>query len=123
VTPAALGGVPTAEITIHGSEPRHVVLYFHGGVYVLGDAFQAADLASQVGRGTGPSRTAPVGPSRQRRTRHRLLKRQNARCPYCPTGRGLKSRPATRKYQVKDLIAGNGRRAFHHPVPAPTPGS
>jgi monoterpene epsilon-lactone hydrolase len=50
VTAAALGGVPTAEITIDGIEPRHVVLYFHGGVYVLGDAFQAADLASQVGR-------------------------------------------------------------------------
>ena len=53
VTPAALGGVPTAEITIDGIQSRHVVLYFHGGVYVLGDAFQAADLASQVGRRTG----------------------------------------------------------------------
>jgi monoterpene epsilon-lactone hydrolase len=52
VTPAALGGVPTAEITIDGIQPRHVVLYFHGGVYVLGDAFQAAGLASQVGRRT-----------------------------------------------------------------------
>jgi len=52
VTPAALGGVPTAEITIDGIEPRHVVLYFHGGVYVVGDAFLAADLASQVGRRT-----------------------------------------------------------------------
>jgi len=52
VTKAALGGVPTAEITIDGIEPRHVVLYFHGGVYVLGDAFQAANLASQVGRRT-----------------------------------------------------------------------
>ena len=52
VTPATLGGVPTAEITIDGIEPRHVVLYFHGGVYVIGDAFQAADLASQVGRRT-----------------------------------------------------------------------
>src|SRR6202042_3643387 len=52
VTAATLGGVPVAEITIAGIEPRHVVLYFHGGVYVLGDAFQAADLASQVGRGT-----------------------------------------------------------------------
>ncbi len=50
VTAATLGGVPVAEITIAGIEPRHVVLYFHGGVYVLGDAFQAADLASQVGR-------------------------------------------------------------------------
>jgi epsilon-lactone hydrolase len=52
VTAAALGGVPTAEITVDGVEPRHVVLYFHGGVYVMGDAFQAADLASQVGRRT-----------------------------------------------------------------------
>ena len=52
VTAAALGGVPTAEITIDGIEPRHVVLYFHSGVYVLGDAFQAANLASQVGRRT-----------------------------------------------------------------------
>jgi epsilon-lactone hydrolase len=52
VTAAALGGVPTAEITVDGVEPRHVVLYFHGGVYVMGDAFIAADLASQVGRRT-----------------------------------------------------------------------
>jgi acetyl esterase/lipase len=29
-----------------------VVLYFHGGVYVLGDAFQSAGLAAQVGRRT-----------------------------------------------------------------------
>ena len=52
VTEAALGGVPTAEITVDGIEPRHVVLYFHGGVYVMGDAFLAADLASQIGRRT-----------------------------------------------------------------------
>src|SRR6476619_6735815 len=52
VTAAALAGVPTAEITVDGIEPRHTVLYFHGGVYVLGDAFSAADLASQVGRRT-----------------------------------------------------------------------
>jgi epsilon-lactone hydrolase len=52
VTAAALGGVPTAEITVDGVEPRHVVLYFHGGVYVLGDAFQAAGLAAQIGRRT-----------------------------------------------------------------------
>jgi acetyl esterase/lipase len=50
VTPAQLGGIPAADITIDGIEPRHVVLYFHGGVYVLGDAFQSADLASQIGR-------------------------------------------------------------------------
>ena len=52
VTQAALGGVPTAEITVDGIEPRHVVLYFHGGVYVMGGALLAADLASQVGRRT-----------------------------------------------------------------------
>ena len=52
VTAAALGGVPTAEVTVAGIEPRHVVLYFHGGVYVLGDAFQAAGLAAQIGRRT-----------------------------------------------------------------------
>jgi epsilon-lactone hydrolase len=52
VTEAALGGVRTAEIMVDGIEPRHVVLYFHGGVYVMGDAFLAADLASQVGRRT-----------------------------------------------------------------------
>jgi monoterpene epsilon-lactone hydrolase len=52
VTAAALGGVPTAEITVDGIEPRHVVLYFHGGVYVLGDALQAAGLAAQVARRT-----------------------------------------------------------------------
>ena len=50
VTATTLGGVPAAEITVDGIEPRHVVLYFHGGVYVMGDAFLAADLASQVGR-------------------------------------------------------------------------
>jgi epsilon-lactone hydrolase len=52
VTAAALDGVPTAEIMVDEIEPRHVVLYFHGGVYVIGDAFLAADLASQVGRRT-----------------------------------------------------------------------
>ena len=65
VTAAALGGVPTAEITVDGIEPRHVVLYFHGGVYVMGDAFLAADLASQVGRRTqrqGHLRRLPARP-------------------------------------------------------------
>jgi monoterpene epsilon-lactone hydrolase len=52
VTEAALGGVRAAEITVDGVEPRNVVLYFHGGVYVMSDAFLAAGLASQVGRRT-----------------------------------------------------------------------
>jgi acetyl esterase/lipase len=52
VTAAVLGGVPTAEIIVDGIEPRHVVLYFHGGVYAMGDAALAAGLASEVGRRT-----------------------------------------------------------------------
>jgi acetyl esterase/lipase len=52
VTAGALGDVPTAEITVGGIESRHVVLYFHGGVYVMGDAALAAGLASQVGQRT-----------------------------------------------------------------------
>jgi acetyl esterase/lipase len=60
VTAAALGGVPTAEITVDGIEPRHVVLYFHGGVYAMGDAALAAGLASQVGRRTA-ARVISVG--------------------------------------------------------------
>jgi monoterpene epsilon-lactone hydrolase len=52
VTEGELGGVSTAEIAVDGIEPRHVVLYFHGGVYVIGDAALAAGLASQVGRRT-----------------------------------------------------------------------
>jgi monoterpene epsilon-lactone hydrolase len=52
VIAATRGGVPTAEITVDGVEARHVVLYFHGGVYVMGDAFLAAELASEVGRRT-----------------------------------------------------------------------
>ena len=68
VAEAALGGVRTAEITVDGIEPRHVVMYFHGGVYVLGDAFLSADLASQVGRRTSAKvisvdyRLAPENP-------------------------------------------------------------
>jgi epsilon-lactone hydrolase len=52
VTGASLGGVPVAEITVDGIEPRNLVLYFHGGVYAISDAFLAAGLASQVGRRT-----------------------------------------------------------------------
>ena len=57
-----------------------------------------------------------------RETRHRLAKGRTHAVLTAHRPR-VQSRPATRKYQVKDLIAGNGRQAFHHPVPAPTPGS
>jgi acetyl esterase/lipase len=68
VTTAALNGIPTAEITVDDVEPRHVVLYFHGGVYVLGEAAQAAGLAAQIARRTNATvisvgyRLAPENP-------------------------------------------------------------
>ncbi|GAB3002057.1 alpha/beta hydrolase fold domain-containing protein [Amycolatopsis acidiphila] len=52
VTTGVLGDVRTAEITVAGVDARHVVLYFHGGVYALGDAATAADLAAQIARRT-----------------------------------------------------------------------
>ena len=53
VSAGELGGVATADITIAGIESPNAVLYLHGGVYVLGDAFSAAGLAAEVGRRTG----------------------------------------------------------------------
>jgi epsilon-lactone hydrolase len=52
VTDGELAGVPTAEVTVGGVEARHVVLYFHGGVYVMGDAALAAGLAAQIAQRT-----------------------------------------------------------------------
>ena len=50
VTPGTLGGVLTAEVMVCGVEPRHLVLYFPGGVLLIGDALLAADLASEISR-------------------------------------------------------------------------
>jgi monoterpene epsilon-lactone hydrolase len=50
VTPATLGSVPTVEITVAGVEPRHLLLYFHGGVYAMGSAALGPDLPAQIGR-------------------------------------------------------------------------
>jgi monoterpene epsilon-lactone hydrolase len=55
VSAGVLGGVAVAEITAGdaGAGAGRVVVYFHGGVYVLGGAVQAAGLASEVGRRAG----------------------------------------------------------------------
>ena len=50
VAPGSRGGVPPAEISIDGADSGDFVLYFHGGVYVISDAFLAAGLAAEVGR-------------------------------------------------------------------------
>jgi epsilon-lactone hydrolase len=52
VTTGALGAVPTTEIRVDGIDARHVVLYFHGGVYALGGAEDPVGLASAIGRRT-----------------------------------------------------------------------
>jgi len=95
VTAAALGGVPTAEITVDGIEPRHIVLYFHGGVYVLGDAFSAADLASQVGRRTTPrSSPSTTGSPPSTRIRRRSTTLWQPTNPSCTTAQRLRTSPS-----------------------------
>jgi acetyl esterase/lipase len=50
LTPSTLGGVPVLEIRIDGVTPDRTLLWFHGGVYVLGSARTSAGLASAVAR-------------------------------------------------------------------------
>lgn len=52
VMTGVLGDVRTADIMITGVDAQHIVLYFHGGLYALGDAASAADLAAQIARRT-----------------------------------------------------------------------
>jgi monoterpene epsilon-lactone hydrolase len=47
------GGVPAVSIEIDGVESGDVVLYLHGGAYVLGTALAAAGLASDLARRVG----------------------------------------------------------------------
>jgi acetyl esterase/lipase len=50
LTPGVLGGVPVLEIGIDGITPETTLLWFHGGVYVLGSARTSAALASDLAR-------------------------------------------------------------------------
>jgi epsilon-lactone hydrolase len=52
LTPADLGGIDVLEIGIDGVTPEATLLWFHGGVYVLGSARTSAGLASDVARRT-----------------------------------------------------------------------
>jgi len=47
------GGVPAVSIAIDGVESGGVVLYLHGGAYVLGTALAGAGLASDLARRVG----------------------------------------------------------------------
>jgi monoterpene epsilon-lactone hydrolase len=47
------GGVDGVEVTIPGSRADDVILYFHGGVYVIGTALASVPLVSELVRRTG----------------------------------------------------------------------
>jgi epsilon-lactone hydrolase len=52
-TPVELGGVPAIEVTLQGNDADNVILYFHGGVYVIGTAGASVPLVSELARRTG----------------------------------------------------------------------
>src|ERR1700754_3286462 len=51
--PAEIGGVPGIEVTVAGHESGNVMLYFHGGVYVIGAASHTVALVGDIARRTG----------------------------------------------------------------------
>jgi acetyl esterase/lipase len=48
-----IGGVGGIEVTIPGNESERVILYFHGGVYVIGSAATSVPLVGDLVRRTG----------------------------------------------------------------------
>jgi epsilon-lactone hydrolase len=51
--PTTIGGVNGIEVTISGTDGENVILYFHGGVYVIGSAATSVPLVSDLARRTG----------------------------------------------------------------------
>ncbi|MFG1628128.1 alpha/beta hydrolase [Kribbella sp. NPDC049227] len=48
-----LGGVPALDVRVEGAEADAVILYLHGGGYVIGSARTGANLAAPLSRRTG----------------------------------------------------------------------
>jgi epsilon-lactone hydrolase len=48
--PTTIGGVSAVEVTISGIETANTILYFHGGVYVIGSAASTVPLVSDLAR-------------------------------------------------------------------------
>jgi epsilon-lactone hydrolase len=67
-TPVEIGGVDGIEVTIDGAATDNVILYFHGGVYVIGTAVASVPLVSELVRRAGSKaitldyRLAPENP-------------------------------------------------------------
>jgi epsilon-lactone hydrolase len=51
--PTTIGGVGAVEVTIRGADAANVILYFHGGVYVIGSAATSVPLVGDLARRTG----------------------------------------------------------------------
>ena len=51
--PVEVGGVPGVEVTMQGNQAENVILYFHGGVYVIGTAAASVPLVSELARRAG----------------------------------------------------------------------
>jgi monoterpene epsilon-lactone hydrolase len=51
--PVEIGGVAGVEVTNQGNESENVILYFHGGVYVIGTAVATVPLVGDLVRRTG----------------------------------------------------------------------
>ena len=51
--PTTIGGVGAVEVTIQGTDAANVILYFHGGVYVIGSAATSVPLVGDLARRTG----------------------------------------------------------------------
>src|SRR3954454_5169879 len=52
-SPTTIGGVSAIEVTAPGTKGDAVILYFHGGVYVIGSAATSISLVAEVARRTG----------------------------------------------------------------------
>ena len=51
--PTTIGGVDAVEVTVQGMDADNVILYFHGGVYVIGTAADSVPLVAELARRTG----------------------------------------------------------------------
>jgi acetyl esterase/lipase len=67
-TKTAIGGVDVVEVTVDGIDSANVILYFHGGVYVIGSADSSVPLVADLARRTNAKaisvdyRLAPENP-------------------------------------------------------------
>ena len=52
-SPTTIGGVGAIEVTVPGADADDVILYFHGGVYVIGSAATSVPLVAELARRTG----------------------------------------------------------------------